>query len=187
MKVLILGAGRVGGSLARALVSNGYDVAIIDQDKNALNSLEEKLDILTIEGHASHPVSIKKSSADESTTVIAVTSDDEVNIIACQIAKKSFNVKKTICRITDSAYGNDLTVFGDNAIDILISPENEVKNHLKDLILHPGAHQIEKFADGKVNLVSVRARKKGKLVGRELKGIKDDMPQTDAFIASIYR
>ncbi len=94
MKVLILGAGRVGGSLARALVNNGYDVAIIDQDKNALNSLEEKLDILTIEGHASHPVSIKKSSADESTTVIAVTSDDEVNIIACQIAKKSFNVKK---------------------------------------------------------------------------------------------
>ena len=54
MKVLILGAGRVGGSLARALVNNGYDVAIIDQDKNALNSLEEKLDILTIEGHASH-------------------------------------------------------------------------------------------------------------------------------------
>ncbi len=158
MKVLILGAGRVGGSLARALVNNGYDVAIIDQDKNALNSLEEKLDILTIEGHASHPVSIKKSSADESTTVIAVTADDEVNIIACQIAKKSFNVKKTICRITDSAYGNDLTVFGDNAIDILISPENEVKNHLKDLILHPG-----------------------------LKGIKDDMPETDAFIASIYR
>ena len=187
MKVLILGAGRVGGNLARALVSNGYDVAIIDEDKNALNSLEEKLDILTIEGHASHPVSIKKSSADESTTVIAVTSDDEVNIIACQIAKKSFNVKKTICRITDSAYGNDLSVFGDNAIDILISPENEVKNHLKDLILHPGAHQIEKFADGKVNLVSVRARKKGKLVGRELKGIKDDMPETDAFIASIYR
>ena len=82
MKVLILGAGRVGGNLARALVSNGYDVAIIDQDKNALNSLEEKLDILTIEGHASHPISIKKSSADESTTVIAVTSDDEVNTVS---------------------------------------------------------------------------------------------------------
>ena len=187
MKVLILGAGRVGGSLARALVSNNYDVAIVDQDKNALNSLEEKLDIMTIEGHASHPISIKKSGADENTTVIAVTSKDEVNIIACQVAKKLFNVKKTICRITDESYGKDLDMFGEKIIDILISPEDEVKNHLKDLIIHPGTDQIEKFADGKVNLVSVKAKKKGKLVGRELKGIKDDMPDTDAFVASIYR
>ena len=104
MKVLILGAGRVGGNLARALVNNNYDVAIIDQDKNALNALEEKLDIMTIEGHASHSLSIKKSGADDSTTVIAVTSNDEVNIIACQIAKKLFNVKKTICRITAVSY-----------------------------------------------------------------------------------
>ena len=187
MKVLILGAGRVGGNLARALVNNNYDVAIIDQDKNALNALEEKLDIMTIEGHASHSLSIKKSGADDSTTVIAVTSNDEVNIIACQIAKKLFNVKKTICRITDSSYGDDVDIFSENAIDIVISPENEVKNHLKDLIIHPGADQIEKFADGKVNLVSVKAKKKGKLVGRELRGIKDDMPETDAFVASIYR
>ena len=187
MKVLILGAGRVGGNLARALVNNNYDVAIVDQDKNALGALEEKLDIMTIEGHASHPLSIKKSGADESTTVIAVTSNDEVNIIACQIAKKLFKVKKTICRITDSSYGNDIDVFSENTIDIIISPENEVKNHLKDLITHPGADQIEKFADGNVNLVSVKAKKKGKLVGRELKGIKDDMPDTNAFVASIYR
>ena len=76
MKVLILGAGRVGGSLARALVNNNYDVSIIDQDKNALSILEEKLDIMTIEGHAAHSVSIKKSGADETTTVIAVTSND---------------------------------------------------------------------------------------------------------------
>jgi len=94
MKVLILGAGRVGGSLARALVNNNYDVSIIDQDKNALSILEEKLDIMTIEGHAAHSISIKKSGADETTTVIAVTSNDEVNLIACQIAKKYFNVKK---------------------------------------------------------------------------------------------
>ncbi len=187
MKVLILGAGRVGGNLARALVNNNYDVAIIDQDKNALNALEEKLDIMTIEGYASHSLSIKKSGADDSTTVIAVTSNDEVNIIACQIAKKLFNVKKTICRITDSSYGDEVDIFSENTIDIVISPENEVKNHLKDLIIHPGADQIEKFADGKVNLVSVKAKKKGKLVGRELRGIKDDMPETDAFVASIYR
>ena len=187
MKVLILGAGRVGGSLARALVNNNYDVSIIDQDKATLSELEEKLDIMTVEGHAAHSLSIKKTGADESTTVIAVTSNDEVNIIACQIAKKQFNVKKTICRLAESSYTEDLSVFGEGVIDIVISPEKEVMNHLKELIIHPGTEQIEKFADGTVNLVSVKAKKKGKLVGRELKGFKDDMPDTNAFVASIYR
>ena len=187
MKVLILGAGRVGGSLARALVNNNYDVSIIDQDKATLSELEEKLDIMTVEGHAAHSHSIKKTGADESTTVIAVTSNDEVNIIACQIAKKQFNVKKTICRLAESSYTEDLSIFGEAVIDIVISPEKEVMNHLKELIIHPGTEQIEKFADGTVNLVSVKAKKKGKLVGRELKGFKDDMPDTNAFVASIYR
>ena len=187
MKVLILGAGRVGGSLARALVNNNYDVAIVDQDKTALSALEEKLDIMTIEGHAAHPISIKKTGADEATTVIAVTSNDEVNIIACQVAKKQFNVKKTICRLSEGSYANDLDIFGENVIDMIISPEKEVMNHLKELIIHPGTEQIEKFADGNVNLVSVKAKKKGKLVGRELKELKEDMPDTNAFVASIYR
>ena len=187
MKVLILGAGRVGGSLATALVNNNYDVSIVDFDKSSLAALEDKLDILTVEGHASHPLSIKKAGADESTTVIAVTSNDEVNLIACQIAKNSFNVKKTICRLSEETYSENLDIFGTDIVDIVISPEKEVTNHLKELIKHPGTEQIEKFADGKVNLVSVKAKKKGKLVGRELKGIKDDMPDTNAFVASIYR
>ena len=72
MKVLILGAGRVGGSLARALVNNNYDVSIVDQDKSALSSLEEKLDIMTVEGHAAHPISIKKTGADESLSLIHI-------------------------------------------------------------------------------------------------------------------
>ena len=125
MKVLILGAGRVGGGLARALVNNNYDVSIVDQDKAALSTLEEKLDIMTVEGHAAHAVSIKKTGADESTTVIAVTSNDEVNIIACQIAKKQFNVKKTICRLSEDSYTDDLSVFGEGIIDIVISPEKK--------------------------------------------------------------
>ena len=187
MKVLILGAGRVGGSLATALVNNNYDVSIVDHDKSILATLEDKLDILTVEGHASHPLSIKKAGADDSTTVIAVTSNDEVNLIACQIAKNNFNVKKTICRLSEETYSEDLSLFGNEIIDIVISPEKEVMNHLKELIQHPGTEQIEKFADGMVNLVSVKAKKKGKLVGRELKGIKEDMPNADAFVASIYR
>lgn len=187
MKIVILGAGRIGGSLARNLSNSNYEVCIVDENKNKLSDLEDKLDIMTVEGHASQLSTLKKSGLDEETIIIAVTSNDEVNIVACQIAKKVFNVKKTICRFKDNSYFEQLGIFGDGVIDIPISPEDEITAYLKELIDHPGAGQIETFANGKVKLVSVKAKKKGKLVGRELKGIKDDMPDVDAFIAAIYR
>ena len=187
MKIVILGAGRIGGSLARNLSNSNYEVCIVDENKNKLSDLEDKLDIMTVEGHASQLSTLKKSGLDEETIIIAVTSNDEVNIVACQIAKKVFNVKKTICRFKDNSYFEQLGIFGDGVIDIPISPEDEITSYLKELIDHPGAGQIETFANGKVKLVSVKAKKKGKLVSRELKGIKDDMPDVDAFIAAIYR
>jgi trk system potassium uptake protein TrkA len=187
MKIVILGAGRIGGSLARNLSNSNYEVCIVDENKNRLSGLDDKLDIMTVEGHASHLSTLKKSGLDEETIIIAVTSNDEVNIVACQIAKKVFNVKKTICRFKDNSYFEQLDIFGDGVIDIPFSPEDEVTSYLKELIDHPGAGQIASFANGKVKLVCVKAKKKGKLVGRELKGIKDDMPDVDAFIAAIYR
>ena len=187
MKIVILGAGRIGGSLARNLSNSNYEVCIVDENKNKLSDLEDKLDIMTVQGNASQLSTLKKSGLDEETIIIAVTSNDEVNIVACQIAKKVFNVKKTICRFKDNSYFTQLGIFGDGVIDIPISPEDQITSYLKELIDHPGAGQIETFANGKVKLVSVKAKKKGKLVGRELKGIKDDMPDVDAFIAAIYR
>ena len=187
MKIVILGAGRIGGSLARNLSNSNYEVCIVDEDKNKLSDLEDKLDIMTVEGHASHLNTLKKSGLDNETTLLAVTSNDEVNIVACQLAKKVFKVKKTICRFRDDVYFDQLSVFGEAVIDIPISPEDEITSHLKELIDHPGSNQIESFANGKVKLVSVKAKKKGKLVGRELKGIKEDMPNIDAFVPTIYR
>ena len=187
MKIVILGAGRIGGSLARNLSNSNYEVCIVDEDKNKLSGLEDKLDIMTVEGHASHLNTLKKSGLDNETTLLAVTSNDEVNIVACQLAKKVFKVKKTICRFRDDVYFDQLGVFGEGVIDIPISPEDEITSHLKELIDHPGSNQIESFANGKVKLVSVKAKKKGKLVGRELRGIKEDMPNIDAFVPTIYR
>ncbi|MDA0976557.1 MAG: Trk system potassium transporter TrkA [Proteobacteria bacterium] len=187
MKIVILGAGRIGSSLARNLSNSNYEVCIVDKDKNKLSNLEDKLDIMTIEGHASHLNTLKKTGLDKEATLLAVTSNDEVNIVACQLAKKVFKVKKTICRFKDDVYFDQLSVFGEGVIDIPISPENEITSHLKELIDHPGSNQIESFANGKVKLVSVKAKKKGKLVGRELRGIKEDMPNIDAFVPTIYR
>ena len=187
MKILILGAGRVGSSLASTLSRQEYEVSIVDLNKDKLMRLQEDFDLATEIGHASHPITLKKSGADEETILLAVTNDDECNITACQIAKSKFNVKKTICRLSDSSYLESLEAFGENSIDIAIGPENEVTEHLVELIKHPGADQIESFANDSLKVVSVKAKKDGMLVNRELKSIKSDMPDTDTFVPAIYR
>ena len=130
MKIVILGAGRIGGSLARNLSNNDYQVTIVDEDKTRLSNLEDKLDIMTVDGHASTLHTLKKCGLDESTNGIAVTSNDDVNFIACLISINLFDVKKTICRFKDDSYIDQLDVFGEGVIDIPISPENEVTSHL---------------------------------------------------------
>ena len=187
MKILILGAGRVGSSLASTLSRQEYEVSIVDLNKDKLLSLQEDNDLATEIGHSSHPLTLQKAGADEDTILLAVTNSDECNITSCQIAKSKFKVKKTICRLSDASYLDSLEAFGKNSIDIAIGPENEVTEHLIDLIKHPGAEQIESFANGSLKVVSVKARKDGMLVNRELKSIKSDMPDTDTFVPAIYR
>ena len=187
MKILILGAGRVGSSLASTLSKENYDVSIVDNNKDKLLRLQEDFDLATIIGHASHPHTLKNAGADEETIVLAVTNSDECNITACQISKSQFNVKKTICRLSDASYLNSLDAFGEGNIDIAIGPENEVTDHLVDLIKHPGAEQIETFANGSLKVVSVKAKKDGMLVNRELKSIHSDMPETKTYVPAIYR
>ena len=187
MKILILGAGRVGSSLASTLSRQQYEVNIVDLNKEKLQRLQEEFDLATEVGHGSYPSTLKKAGADEETILLAVTNSDECNITSCQIAKSKFNVKKTICRLSNASYLDSLDAFGENNIDIAISPENEVTEHLVDLIRHPGAEQIESFANGSVKVVSVKAKKDGMLVNRELKSIKSDMPDTNTFVPAIYR
>ena len=187
MKILILGAGRVGSSLASTLSKQQYEVSVIDLSKEKLQRLQEDFDLATEVGHGSYPSTLKKAGADEETILLAVTNSDECNITSCQIAKSKFNVKKTICRLSNASYLESLDAFGENNIDIAISPENEVTEHLVDLIKHPGAEQIESFANGSIKVVSVKAKKDGMLVNRELKSIKSDMPDTNTFVPAIYR
>ena len=185
MKVLILGAGRVGSSLATTLSKENHEVNIVDINKDKLTKLQEEYDLATVIGHASYPKTLQKAGADSDTILLAVTSSDECNLAACQIAKIKFNVQKTICRLSGPSYLDSLDAFGDGNIDIAIGPENEVTNHLIDLIKHPGADQIESFANGALKVVSVKAKKDGMLVNRELKSIKSDMPDTETFVPAI--
>ena len=155
MKILILGAGQVGGSLATNLSSDGYEVTVVDEDSDKLADLDDSVDLRTVLGHASHPLTLRKAGCDKDTVLLSLTNNDEVNLIASKIAKSSFNAKKTICRLSDSSYITEKKLI-DDFVDIPISPENDITEHLFQLITHPGTNQIEDFADGKVKLVAVK-------------------------------
>lgn len=189
MKIIILGAGQVGGSLAAELASEANDITVVDVDATRLRVLGDRLDISTVRGRASLPTVLRQAGADDADMLIAVTSSDETNMIACQVAYTLFRTPTKIARIRESAYliRNDL--FSNEAVpvDVLISPEQAVTTYIKRLIQHPGALQVLDFAEGKVQLVAVRAYHGGPLVGHELRYLRQHMPSVETRVAAIFR
>ncbi|MFI4937367.1 MAG: Trk system potassium transporter TrkA [Candidatus Berkiellales bacterium] len=188
MKIIILGAGQVGGTLAEHL-SIDNDVTLVDTNPNRLNELQERLDIRTVCGRASYPNILLNAGAEEADLLIAVTSSDETNMIACQVAYSLFRTPTKIARIRATQYVTYSALFGSDAlpIDMLISPEHLVMQHIKRLIEHPDALQVVSFAQGKVQLAAVRAFYGGPLVGHALGDMKKHMPQVDTKVVAIFR
>jgi len=190
MNVIILGAGQVGGSLAEHLANESNDITVVDTDSSRLRELADRLDIRTIEGPASFPSSLERAGARDADLLIAVTNSDEINMVACQIATTLFKVPKRIARVRDHDYlVNDRQLFTEGAIpiDVLISPEELVTQHVKRMIEHPGALQVLDFADGHAQLVAVKAYYGGPLVGREIALLRAHMPNVDTRVAAIFR
>ena len=189
MKIIILGAGQVGGTLAENLANEANDITIVDTDTGRLRELQDRMDIRTIEGKASYPSVLVQAGAQDADMLIAVTNLDEVNMIACQVAQTLFNTPTKIARVREHDYLKQKKIFGDKAIpiDVLISPEELVTRHVKRLIQHPGALQVLDFADGKAQLVAVKAYYGGPLVGREIAYLRAHMPAVDTRVAAIFR
>ena len=189
MKIIILGAGQVGGSLAAELASEANDITVIDTDGPRLRELSDRLDIRTVVGKGSFPTVLRQAGADDADMLIAVTSSDETNMIACQVAYTLFRTPTKIARIRESAYLTRGGLFHNEAvpIDVLISPEQAVTTYVKRLIENPGALQVLDFAEGKVQLVAVRAYYGGPLVGQELRFLRQHMPGVDTRVAAIFR
>lgn len=190
MKIIILGAGQVGGSLAEHLASEEKnDITVVDSDNTRLRELQDRLDIRTINGHASLPETLRQAGADDADILIAVTNSDEVNMVACQIGYTLFHTPTKIARIRQTDYLKDRTLFEESGIpiDVFISPEELVMNNLKRLIEYPGALQVLDFAGGKVQLAAVRSYYGGPMVGEELQAIREHMPDIDTRIAAIFR
>jgi len=169
--------------------SEANDITVIDTDNVRLRELGDRLDIRTVHGKGSFPTVLRQAGADDADMLIAVTSSDETNMIACQVAYTLFRTPTKIARVRESAYLTRGGLFHNEAvpIDVLISPEQVVTNYVKRLIENPGALQVLDFAEGKAQLVAVRAYYGGPLVGQELRFLRQHMPGVDTRVAAIFR
>ncbi|MED5603165.1 Trk system potassium transporter TrkA [Alloalcanivorax venustensis] len=190
MKIIILGAGQVGGTLAENLAGERNDITVIDIDGERLRELGDRLDIGTVLGMGCYPWVLKEAGAEDADMLIAVTNSDEVNMVACQVAYTLFRTPTKIARIRTAHYTSRADkLFNENAIpiDVIISPEQVVTDYIKRLIEHPGALQVVNFATGRVQLVAVRAYYGGPLVGNELRELRKHMPNVETRVAAIFR
>ncbi|AZI14950.1 Trk system potassium transporter TrkA [Avibacterium paragallinarum] len=190
MKIIILGAGQVGTTLAANLVSEDNDITLVDNEAERLLALQDKHDLRVVNGSASSPKVLREAGAADADLVVAVTNSDEANMIACQVAYTLFNVPTKIARIRSADYlreKNKLFQPDVIPIDHIISPEKLVTDEIVRLIDYPGALQVSHFAGGLISIVVVKAYYGGPLVGYALSVLKDHLPHIDCRVVSILR
>lgn len=189
MKIVILGAGEVGGNLAQNLSDEATDITVVDINADRLRELQDRLDIRTIRGMGSHPDVLRQAGLEDADLIIAVTNSDEVNIVACQVAYSVFQTPTKIARIRSTAYLEYQSIFNNQAmpVDFIVNPEVILTEDIKRLIENPGALQVMEFADGQVQLVGIKAYFGGPLVDQELRFLRTHMPSVDTRVAAIFR
>jgi trk system potassium uptake protein TrkA len=190
MKILILGAGQVGRTAAQHLSrEEANEVTVVDLNEDVLRDLQDRLDVRTVAGNAAHPTVLESAGAAEAEVIVALTSSDEVNMMACEVAFTLFRTPTKIARIRAAEYTSRAALFGADglSVDVFISPEQLVTEHVERLIHHPGTLQVLDFADGRVRLVGVRARREGLLVGQSLRELARHLPKVAVRVVAIYR
>jgi len=190
MKIIILGAGQVGSTAAFQLArQEANEVTIVDHNATVLRDLQDRLDVRTVVGHAAYPATLERAGAADADMIIALTSSDEVNMVACSVAHTLFHIGTKIARVRSAEYIATPNLFSPEAIpvDMRISPEQLVAQHIQQLIHYPGSFQVLDFADGRVRLVGVRARRDGLLVNQRIRNLKTHIPNVEVRIAAVYR
>lgn len=189
MKILILGAGRVGESVAESLVSEKNDITVVDNDPVRLRALQDRLDLRGVVGNGIQPSVLKEAGAEDTDLLIACAPLDETNLVACKVAKQRFNVPTAIARVRSPEFvdGGPLMERDGFAVDHLLCPEQTVTAYIRKLIEYPEALQVLEFAHGLVSLIAVRAVAGGPLVQHALTEIPSLVPGVDMRIVAIYR
>jgi trk system potassium uptake protein TrkA len=189
MKIVILGAGRVGTSVAESLVSEQNDITVVDVDSAHVSALQERFDLRGVVGNASHRSVLDQAGLGDADMLIACTALDETNLIACQIAKRVFNVPKRIARVRATDFIDHPELLGEDGfcVDHVICPEQSVTDYIGKLIEFPEALQVLEFANGRVSLVAVRAYAGGPLVSHQISDIRSHIPDVDVRIVAVFR
>ncbi len=194
MNIIILGAGQVGSALAQFLAKENNNITIVDTDTQRLQKLQDHIDVRTVVGHAAYPSILEQAGAEDADMLIAVTPSDEVNLLACQIAKILFKIPDKIARIRRSEYITHPELFDVDfsadamAINTIISPEVLVTRYIEQLIRYPGSLQVLDFAEGKLRLVGLRVRSTGPMLGQSIRDVTAKLSQQQEIrIVAIYR
>jgi trk system potassium uptake protein len=189
MKIVILGAGRVGESVAESLVSEKNDITVIDTDPARLAMLQDRLDLRGVVGNGIQPSVLQEAGIEDTDLLIACAPLDETNLVACKVAKQQFNVPTTIARVRSPEFDNGSPLLEKEGfgVDQVIVPEQSVTTYIRKLITWPEALQVLEFAHGLVSLIAVRAVAGGPLVRHGLAEIPKLVPGVDMRIVAIYR
>ena len=191
MNIIICGAGRVGFTIAKILSEQGHSITVIDQSSEDIQKIDETLDVKSIVGKATYPSILEKANASEADMIIAVTRNDEINMLICQIAFSIFNVQKKIARIRSQDYLNPKFTKVYNKenlpIDVIISPEIEIAKSLQRKLEAPGALDNVPFADNKIRLLEILINEKCPLINIKLNALTKKFPKLDANIMGVVR
>ena len=191
MNIIICGAGRVGFTISKVLSEQGHSITVIDQSSEDIQKIDEALDVKAIVGKATYPSILEKANALETDMIIAVTRNDEINMLICQIAFSIFNIPKKIARIRSQDYLNPKFTRVYNKenlpIDVIISPELEIAKSIQRKLEAPGALDSVPFANNKIRLLEILINKKCNLINIKLNELTKKHPNLEANIIGIIR
>ena len=189
MKIIVLGAGQVGGSIARILAEEGNDITLVDENAAFLEHYKHGVDLRTLVGRASHPEVLERAEAGDADMLVALTREDEINMMACQIAHTLFHVPTKIARVRSIAYRKHQELFDKNHIpvDVVICPEEQTTNTIAKLIKYPNTRRVVEFADGELLMVATRVEQGSAMAHKRLSDIPEVIGNVDAQLVAIYR
>lgn len=173
MRIIVVGAGKLGYSIAELLSKEQFDVVVIDKDESQLEAAKNTLDVLTIAANGASPITMDDPDVRDADILIAVTASDEVNMVACVLAKKH-GIKHTIARIRDMKFMSEAKDYlkENFDIDLMLNPELITANEINRILMTPAALDVEDFAHGKIRLFETKIQRKSSLAGIPLKDIQ---------------
>ena len=191
MNIIICGAGRVGFTIAKLLTEQNHSITIIDQSSEDIQKIVETLDVKAIVGKATSPAILEKANTEDADMIIAVTKNDEINMLICQIAYSIFKVPKKIARIRSQEYLDPKfsSLFNKEnlPIDYVISPEVEIAKSIQRKLEAPGALDNVPFADNKIRLLEILIDEKCPIYGIKLNDLTKKFPNLNAYVLGVIR